>query len=140
MADVSQGAETRPRALSRKVLSKTRLVKSFGFAWAGLSYAWRKEPNFRIEIFIGMAALGLALWLGVSPVPILLCCALVLALELINSALEAAIDLVSPELHPLAKLTKDAAAGAVLLTAIIATMVGLWTLGPALWHKLSGLF
>jgi len=87
-----------------------------------------------------MAALGLALWLGVSPVPILLCCALVLALELINSALEAAIDLVSPELHPLAKLTKDAAAGAVLLTAIIATMVGLWTLGPALWHKLSGLF
>lgn len=139
MADLSHNAETRPRALSRKVLSKTRLVKSFGFAWAGLSHAWRKEPNFRIEILIGLIALGLALWLRVSPVPILLCCALVLALELINSALEAAIDLVSPELHPLAKLTKDAGAGAVLLTSLIAVAVGLWTLGPPLWQKLIGL-
>ena len=117
----------------------TRLIKSFGFAWNGLSYAWHHEPNFRIETVIGVLAVGLALWLQAPPVPILLCCALVLALELINSALEAATDLISPELHPLAKLTKDAGAGAVLVASILAALVGLWVLGPPLWAKLSTL-
>lgn len=139
MANLSHGANARPRAISRRALSTTRLRTSFGFALAGLRYAWAHEPNFRIECFVGLAALVLALGLGVSPVPILLCGSLVLTLELVNSALEAAIDLFTTELHPLAKLAKDAAAAAVLLASLVAVLVGLWVLGPPLWGVVGSL-
>jgi diacylglycerol kinase len=62
--------------------------------------------------------------------------ALVWAAELFNTALEAAIDLASPNLHPLAKAGKDAAAGAVLVTAIGAILTGLLIIGPPLWDKI----
>lgn len=137
MADLLHGTNPHPRTHVRKTLSKARLRKSFGFALAGLRYAWTHEPNFRIECLLGLAAVTLALSLGVSPVPVLLCCGLVLALELINSALEAAIDLFTSDLHPLAKLAKDAAAAAVLLASLVAVLVGLWLLGPPLWHRLA---
>jgi diacylglycerol kinase (ATP) len=133
---ISSGAETHPH-IPRKVLSKTRLFKAFEFAFAGIRHAWQHEPNFKIEVAIGGLALLMALWLGVSPVPILLCIMLVLPLELLNSALEAAIDLISPERHPLAKLTKDAAAGAVLVASLLSALIGLWVLGPALLAKLG---
>lgn len=110
----------------------TRLLRSFRFAWEGLVYAWKNETNFRVETFIGIIAISVSLWLGVGMIPILLCGTLVLALELINSALEAALDLVSPEYHPLAKVVKDTAAAAVLVTSIGAALVGFWSLGPAL--------
>ncbi|MCA9835578.1 MAG: diacylglycerol kinase [Trueperaceae bacterium] len=102
-----------------------------------MKYAWRNEPNFRIELTIAVLAFLLSLWLKVSPVAILVMTALVLALELLNSALEATIDLISPDFHPLAKLAKDAAAGAVLLTSFLAVLVGLFALGPALLTKLG---
>ena len=60
-----------------------------------------------------------------------------LAVELLNSALEALTDLVSPEHHPLAGQAKDLAAGAVLVTAIGAVVVGLLILGPPLWVRIS---
>lgn len=137
MADLPRGAEARPRPLSRKALSRSRILKAFGFALNGMRYAWQFEPNFKLEVGAGVLALALAVWLGVSPVPVLLCCMVVLPLELLNSALEAAIDLVSPDLHPLAKLTKDAAAGAVLLASALAALVGLWVLGPPLLAKIG---
>ena len=137
MANLPPSPEARPRALPRKVLSKSRLTKAFGFAFTGIRYAWKYEPNFKLEVAAGSAALVLTLWLGVSPVPILICCAIVLPLELLNSALEAAIDLVSPKQHPLAKLTKDAAAGAVLVASLLSALVGLWVLLPALLEKLG---
>jgi len=101
------------------------LLKSFRYAFAGIRYAWRNEPNFRIEIIIACCALALSLWLRVSPLSILTISAIVLSLELVNSALEASIDLSSPDFHPLAKRAKDAAAGAVLVSAIIAVIIGL---------------
>ena len=84
-----------------------------------------------------MFALALGLLLKTDVVPILTLCALVLSLELMNGALEAAVDLASPELHPLAKFAKDAAAGAVLLAALISVVVGLWVLGPPLWRFIT---
>ncbi len=139
MANLSRGANARPRAVSGKALSRARLKASFGFALAGLRYAWTHEPNFRVECWLGVAAVTLALLSGAALVPILLCCALVLSLELVNSAVEAVVDLVTPELHPLAKLAKDAAAAAVLLASLVALAVGLWVLGPPLWSKLGTL-
>jgi len=104
-----------------------------------LAWAWRCQPNFRLEALIGILALLAALWFGVNAVPILLCSGLVLCLELINSALEAVVDLASPQQHHLAKRAKDAAAAAVLLASLMSVLVGLWVLGPPLLSFLRGL-
>ncbi|CAA9588628.1 MAG: Diacylglycerol kinase [uncultured Truepera sp.] len=94
---------------------------------------WATSGNFRIEVVVGVLALALGLLLRTGVVPILSLCALVLSLELMNCALEAAVNLASPELHPVAKYAKDAAAGAVLVAALISVVVGVWLLGPPLW-------
>ncbi len=135
MDDLSPRPAARTR-VARKALSKSRLVKSFGFAWAGIAYTWRHEPNFRIEVVVGSLAVMLALWLQVSPVPILVMAAIVLSLEIMNSAVEAIVDLASPDIHPLAKLAKDAAAGAVFIASIIAVFVGVVWMGRALMEKI----
>jgi diacylglycerol kinase (ATP) len=133
--DVPRRTAARPR-VTRKALSKSRLLKSFGFAWAGIAYTWGHEPNFRIEVVVGVLAVLLSLWLGVSPVPILMMAAIVLSLEIMNSAVEAIVDLASPDIHPLAKLAKDAAAGAVFLASMIAVVVGVVWMGGALIEKI----
>jgi diacylglycerol kinase len=69
------------------------LRASFAYAWAGVLFAWKSQRNFRLEVYIGGLALGLAWWLGVNPIPVLQLIALVLGLELINTALEAVVDL-----------------------------------------------
>lgn len=112
-------------------------MRSFGYALEGLRYAWRVQRNFRIEAYLGLFALLLALWLGVNPLPVLLFAALVLALELMNTALEALTDLVSPVHHPLAKAAKDAAAAAVLLASLLALLTGLYLFLPPLLRRLG---
>lgn len=125
-------------AVSPRTLAPARLRRAFRFAWQGVRQAWRQEKNFRLEVFIGLGAILLGLYLEVSLVPIILCCALVLTLELLNTAIEATIDLLAPGVHPLAKTAKDAAAAAVLVAAAGAVLVGLLHLGPPLWHRLFG--
>lgn len=112
-------------------------VASHGYAWAGLAYTLRTQPNFAVELALGTLAVGAALWLHAGLVPVLLCCGLVLSLEVLNTALEALTDLVSPEWHPLAKVAKDAAAGAVLVASLFSLLVGLAVLGPPLWARLA---
>ena len=126
-----------PLAAQTKTLSLQRLKRTFAYAFAGLKSAWLSEANFRIETIIALLVTLLALWLKVNLVPILLCSALVLSLELINSALESLVDLASPSFHPLAKRVKDTAAAAVLLSVIISVFVGLFSLGPTLWEKVA---
>lgn len=113
------------------------VVRSFLHAFEGLAYAWRVQRNFRLEVYLGLAALLLALWLGVDPVPVLLLVALVLSLELLNTALEALTDLASPVYHPLAKRAKDTAAAAVLLASLLALAVGLYLFLPPLLLRLG---
>lgn len=115
-------------------------MRSVGWAVNGLKRTFRREPNFRRELLIGALAVALALWLSAPLAPILAMCGLVLALELVNSAVEAAVDLASPEPHELAATAKDAAAGAVLVAALAAVAVGLAVLGPPLWQRLAGWF
>ncbi len=116
-----------------------RWLRSATFALAGVRHGWAGQRNFRIEVTLGMIALLAALWLQAPLSPVLLACGLVLALELMNTALEALVDLVSPEPHPLAKVAKDAAAGAVLVGAFFAVLVGAAVLGPPLLRKLGWL-
>lgn len=113
------------------------VLRSFGYALGGLRYAWRVQRNFRLEAYLGLFALFLALWLGVNPWPVLLFAALVLALELMNTALEALTDLISPVYHPLAKAAKDAAAAAVLLASLLALLAGLYLFLPPLLRRLG---
>ncbi len=130
--------EPTPRRSAARTLSTRRLRWAFRVAFAGIAAVWRSEGNFRIQVVVGSLALLTGILLQVDVIPILLVSALVLSLELINSALEAALDLLYPEPHPLVKRAKDAAAGAVLLAALVSVVVGLWVLGPPLWRALTG--
>ncbi|NMF60406.1 diacylglycerol kinase family protein [Pseudanabaena yagii] len=105
----------------------TNLFLSFKYAGQGVSYAFRTQRNFRIHVIIGSIALSLSIYFKLSAVAcsiISLTIALVLVLELLNTALEAVVDLtVGREFHQLAKIAKDCAAGAVLIAAIAALII-----------------
>ena len=119
-----------------------KIIRSFYFAFAGLAYLFRTQRNARIHAILGAAACALAVWLGISRVEwavLVFTIALVLILEGLNTAVEAAIDLASPKIHPLAKAAKDLAAGMVLIGAIASVAVGLLILGPPLWRKFVAL-
>ncbi|HOG45635.1 MAG TPA: diacylglycerol kinase family protein [Anaerolineae bacterium] len=119
-----------------------RLVASFRCAFHGLAEAWRCQQNLRIHVLIALAVSGLAAFLRLGAVQwaiLVLTYTMVIAAELFNSALEALTDLVSPGYHPLARQTKDVAAGAVLVAALGAVAVGLLLFGPPLWQRLLGM-
>ncbi len=109
-----------------------RLARSFHHAFQGLQHCYHSQANFRLELLVGMVALFLAVWLQVSATPIVLCCALVLSLEMFNTALEALCNAVTLEQNPHIKIAKDAAAGAVLLASYAAIVVGILEFVPAL--------
>jgi diacylglycerol kinase len=113
------------------------LLRSFGFAFAGIAYIVRTQRNARIEIAIGFGAVLLALWLGLTAV-LAITIAFVVALEWINTSLELAVSLASPERHPSAKAAKDVAAACVLLGAITSVVVGLLLFAPRLVSRLPG--
>lgn len=98
-----------------------------GFALEGIRTGWAREASFRTQtVLAGVALLALIvlrpapIWWGLVAVT----CALVLALELLNSAMEAVIDLLHPGIHPSIKVAKDMLAGAVLAISIAALVVG----------------
>ena len=127
------------RIRRRRRVTSVRIVRSFYFACAGLLYLFRTQRNARIHVFIGACALSVAWWVGVSRAEwgvLVLTSGCVIILEGLNTAVEAAVDLASPDVHPLAKTAKDVAAGMVLVAAIAAVAVGLIILGPPLWAKL----
>jgi diacylglycerol kinase len=111
------------------------LLRSFGFALEGISYLIRTQRSAQIEIVIGAVVTLVAAWLGISPIEwavLVLAMALVLALEALNTAIELAVTLASPERHPLAKAAKDVAAAMVLIAAVGSVIVGVIVLGPRL--------
>jgi diacylglycerol kinase len=111
------------------------LLRSFRFALEGVSYLIRTQRNARIELAIGLAVLLLAAWIRVSAsewAVLILTIALVLGVETLNTALEIAVTLASPERHPLAKAAKDLAAATVLLASLAALGVGVAIFGPYL--------
>ncbi|MGF1570773.1 MAG: diacylglycerol kinase family protein [Nodosilinea sp.] len=122
------------RSLSWQVAAN--LFVSFTYAWQGVTYAFRTQRNFRIHVVVGTLAVSLALWLGLSGVEIaviILTCGAVLTMELINTALESVVDLtVQQTYHELAKIAKDCAAAAVLISALLSVSVAVCLLLPPL--------
>lgn len=111
------------------------LLRSFRFALEGVSYLIRTQRNARIELAIGFAVLLLAAWVRITSIEwavLVLAMALVLALEALNTAIELAVTIASPEPHPLAKAAKDVSAAMVLIAVTASVIVGVIVLGPRL--------
>jgi diacylglycerol kinase len=111
-------------------------LRSFKFAFEGIAHTFRTQRNFKVHCGITVLVVGMGLALGIGPSEwaiLAVTIALVFQAELVNTALEALVDKVSPEFHPLAKVAKDCAAGAVLVTALGAVVVGVLVLGVRVW-------
>ncbi|CCH67062.1 Diacylglycerol kinase [Richelia intracellularis HH01] len=141
--DNLEAITTKKRELSWKVA--TNLFMSFQYAWSGIVYAFMTQRNFRIHVCIFALAISLSLVLHLPPVEISvigITSGLVLTLELLNTALESLVDLiVKHNYHQLAKIAKDCAAGAVLVSAMVAVLVaGMLILPPLLRVIFEGAF
>lgn len=98
-----------------------RIIKAYSFSIAGLKATWQHEEAFRQEVLLLIIAIPSALWLGKTPVEILLligCIVLILLVELLNSAIEAVVDRISFEHHELSGRAKDIASAAVMLSMV----------------------
>lgn len=105
-----------------------RLINSFKYSFAGIKYAFKYEQSMTIHILIAVIIIILGLVLHISMMEWLFCfmlIGLVTATELINTSIEAVVDLTCPEMHPLAKIAKDTASAAVLVFALTALVSGL---------------
>jgi diacylglycerol kinase len=121
----------------------TSRITSFGHAFRGWGHMIKTQQNAWIHTLVASIVTALGLWLQLSTVEwaiLVLTIAMVFTAELINTAIEAVVDLASPTYHPLAKVGKDVGAGAVLVAALAAVIVGLLILGPPLWSRLTILF
>lgn len=114
-----------------------RMIKSFGFALAGLRYAFKTQPNFQFHV-VALTLVSILGWyfkLKASEwLWIVVAVALVLVTELLNTAIETLTDLVSPGHNIKAGIAKDTAAAAVLLAAIAAAIIGLVIFIPKLYY------
>ncbi|MBH8578409.1 diacylglycerol kinase family protein [Nostocaceae cyanobacterium CENA369] len=114
----------------------SNLLVSFKYAWAGITYSFQTQRNFRIHVCVGSLAIALSVFLHLQAIEVAvigITSGLVLALELLNTAIESLVDLtVKQTYHDLAKIAKDCAAGAVLISALVAVLVAGTLLLPPL--------
>ncbi len=132
-----------PQPFQRAIFYVRFVLGSFVFAFAGLAWMARTQRNAQVHLLITTIVIVAGVFFRVSVgewLALILAIALVLALEAMNTAVEAVVDLASPQLHPLAKRAKDAAAGSVLIGAIGAAVVGCVVFVPRFWALLGMLF
>ncbi|UVI32142.1 diacylglycerol kinase [Paenibacillus spongiae] len=117
-----------------------RFIRNAGYAVAGIVHAVKTQRHMKFHLVAAAVAVttGAACQLSrVEWIMLILVIAMVIAAELLNTAVEAVVDLASPERHPLAKAAKDTAAAAVLVTAVAAAVVGLLLFGPRIWSVIQ---
>jgi len=128
-----------PGALTSRPHMPNPLARSFQNAFSGIYYVLRTQRNARIHLIITIAVGLLGTWLGLGIsqwVPLVLAAGLVWTAEIVNTAVETVVDLSSPQERSLAGTAKDVSAGAVLLSAAAAAVVGILILGPPLLARL----
>ncbi|MEI2265816.1 diacylglycerol kinase [Erwinia sp. CGal63] len=106
----------------------TRIIKAAGYSWKGLRAAWQFEAAFRQEVVAAVVAIAIACWLDVAPLARVLLIgsvALVIIVEVLNSAIEAVVDRLGNEFHELSGRAKDMGSAAVLLAILLAVFVWL---------------
>jgi len=114
-----------------------KFIASFGYAFRGLWYVLRTQRNARIHVSIAILAILLGIVLHISAVEfamVFVAITGVFIAEMFNTVFELCIDLASPDYHPLAKIAKDVAAGAVLLSAMLSIIIGLFIFVPHIWE------
>jgi len=119
--------------MSNQVTGLTRIYKAAGYSLKGLTAAWKNEAAFRQEAIVVVPAILLSFYLDVSSIErILMIVSLILVLvaELLNSAVEAAIDRIGPEFHTLSGRAKDMGSAAVLIAIIFAVFTWATILMP----------
>lgn len=110
-------------------------IRSFRYALEGFITAVTTERNINVQLCVGAAAVVAGLVIGIDAISwafIVLCIGIVLFAELVNTALEAVVDLATQELHPLAKRAKDIAAASVFVLSLTAAVVGILVFARAL--------
>jgi diacylglycerol kinase len=136
--DVQATLSTDPDEYS-PVTSRSRMA-SFRYALAGWLYMLRYQRNTRIQAIFSILVFVVGLWLGIHPLEwaiLILVITLNWMAEFINAALEAAVNLASPGVHPMARVCKDVGAAAVLLAAVASLVIGILVLGPPLLERVG---
>jgi diacylglycerol kinase len=108
-------------------------LRSFVYAWRGIIYAVHTQRNMRVHIALAVVAIALGVALRISPVEfamIFVAITGVFIAEMVNTVAEACVDLATQTYHPLARVAKDVAAGAVLVSAILAVVIALFIYVP----------
>jgi undecaprenol kinase len=103
------------------------LLRSFSFALTGIKTALWSERNMRIHFFVSLIVIGCSIFFSISKLEwlfVIVAIGGIFSLELVNTAIERLVDLVTEDYHPLAKQAKDLAAGAVFIYAITAVVIG----------------
>ena len=116
-----------------------KFINSFSYPIKGLRYAYKNEQNLAVDVGIALLVIIFGFLFRINKYEwaiLVLTIGLVISCELINTAIEAVVDLVTEEYHPLAKVAKDTSAAAVLVFALVAVVVGLIIFVP----KIIGLF
>ncbi len=135
----SQRPSRQSRRSSWRIASD--LPSSLRYAFQGLAYGFLSQRNFRIHLLLGAIAFGMGLWLELGVIKlavIVLTVAAVLVLELLNTAIEAVVDLaIGRRFHPLARIAKDCAAAGVLVASISSVLIASLLLFPALIIRLG---
>jgi diacylglycerol kinase (ATP) len=117
-------------------------ARSFRYAFSGWWYVIRTQRNAWIHALVSIAVFIVGIWLRISALDwavIVLAIAMVWTAEFVNTALEAVVDLASPQQHFLARVGKDVGAAAVLIAAVASFIIGLLILGPPLIQRLQGI-
>lgn len=112
-----------------------KFLLGFVYAFRGLGLAWWQERNMKVHSLAAVVVIGMGVYFQITPgewCAVCLAMGLVLGLELMNTAIEHLVNLVSPERHPQAGKIKDIAAAAVLIAAMAALVVGLVVFVPYL--------
>ena len=117
-----------------------KLLKSFGYAIKGILYAAKTQVNFQIHLVAALSVVVLSFYFEISVnewLWIISSIGLVLIIELLNTAIEVLVDLISPQFNKKAGIVKDVAAGAVLTSAILAIAIGLFIFIPKILPTLN---
>ncbi len=133
-------SQTPPPIVHSSKSEWAKFIAGFGYAFHGLWYALRTQRNARVHIAVAILAILVSIFFHISAVEfamIFVAITSVFVAEMFNTVIEICVDLASPTYHPLAKIAKDVAAGAVLLNAMLSVVIGLFVLGPHVWTFLA---
>ena len=110
----------------------TQRIKAFEFAFAGIWNGFKKEIHLKIHLFVAFLVIAAGMYFKITRtdwIVVIGCCCIVIAAELINTAIEKTCDLISVEYHPAIKYIKDVSAGAVLILSIGSSIIGCFVFG-----------